>query len=92
MELPFLIDLPNGSAEAVFTMAAHNSGSGVIPILEYIKDKQTIIDKTGSNGLFLASHDPTVKAMVYKTTESVPEITKNAMYWQIYINLEDSLD
>ena len=55
MELPFLIDLPNGSAEAVFTMAAYNSGTGVIPILEYIKDKQTIIDKTGANGLFLAS-------------------------------------
>ena len=92
MELPFLIDLPNGSAEAVFTMAAHNSGTGVIPILEYIQDKQTIVDKTGANGLFLASHDSNVKAMVYKTTESIPEITKNAMFWQIYINLEDSLD
>ena len=92
MELPFLLDLPNGSSEAVFGTAARNSGCGMVPILEYLKDRQTILDKTGSNGLFLASHDATVKAMVYKTTESVPEIRNNAVFWQIYVNLEDSMD
>ena len=44
-----------------------------------MKDRQTILDKSGSNGLFLASHDATVKAMVYKTTESVSEIRNNAV-------------
>ena len=34
MELPFLVDLPNGSSEAVFIIAAKNSGFGVVPILE----------------------------------------------------------
>ena len=92
MELPFLLDLPNGSPEAVFGTAARYSGCGMVPILEYVKDKQTILDKTGSNGLFLASHDATVKAMVYKTTECVPEILNNAVFWQIYVNLEDSMD
>jgi len=92
MELPFLLDLPNGSSEAVFGTAARNSGCGMVPILEYVKDRQTILDKTGGNSLFLASHDATVKAMVYKTTESVPEILNNAVFWQIYVNLEDSMD
>ena len=64
----------------------------MVPILEYLKDRQTILGKSGSNGLFLASHDATVKAMVYKTTESVPEIRNNAVFWQIYVNLEDSMD
>ena len=36
MELPFLVDLPNGSCEAVFVTRARNRGSGVIPILEYL--------------------------------------------------------
>ena len=34
MELPFLVDLPNGSSEAVFVVAAKNAGCGVVPILE----------------------------------------------------------
>ena len=92
MALPFLIDLPNGSCEAVFLTASRNRGCGVIPIMEYLKDKQTIIDKNGSNGVFLESHDMTMRAMAYKTTESVPRIRNNTVFWQIYINLEDTLD
>ena len=34
MELPFLVDLPNGSSEAVFIIAAKNAGFGIVPILE----------------------------------------------------------
>ena len=34
MELPFLIDLPNGSCEGVFTMAAKNAGCDLVPIVE----------------------------------------------------------
>ena len=34
MPLPFLIDLPNGSSEAVFLLASKNSASGVVPIME----------------------------------------------------------
>ena len=64
----------------------------MIPIMEYLKDKQTIIDKNGSNGVFLESHDMTMRAMAYKTTESVPRIRNNTVFWQIYINLEDTLD
>ena len=92
MDLPFLIDLPNGSCAAVFLMASQNRGCGVIPIMEYLKDKQTILDKNGSNGVFLESHDPTMRAMTYKTTESVPRIENNSIFWQIYINLEDAID
>ena len=92
MELPWLVDLPNGSSEAAFLTGSRNSGCGMIPVLEYLKDRQTIVDKSGGNGLFLASHDSTMKAMMYKTTESVPEISNNAIFWQIYLNLEDSLD
>ena len=33
MELPFLVDLPNGSSEAVFVVAAKNAGCGLVPIL-----------------------------------------------------------
>ena len=80
MELPFLIDLPNGSCEAVFLTGARNRGSGVIPILEYLKDKQTLYDKKGTNGVFLGSHDPTMLSTVFKTTESVPTIYDNAIF------------
>lgn len=34
MKLPFLIDLPNGSSEAIFIVAARNAGFGVVPIME----------------------------------------------------------
>ena len=34
MPLPFLIDLPNGSSEAVFIIASKNASSGMVPILE----------------------------------------------------------
>ena len=34
MDLPFLVDLPNGSAEAVFITASRNAGCGLFPILE----------------------------------------------------------
>ena len=80
MELPFSIDLPNGSCEAVFLTGARNRGSWVIPILEYLKDKQTLYDKKGTNGVFLGSHDPTMLSTVFKTTESVPTIYDNAIF------------
>ena len=92
MELPFLVDLPNGSCEAVFATAAKNSACGLVPITEYVRGKQTIVDKFGGNGVFLASHDPTMEALLYKTTESVPEFVNNVVFWQIFVNLEDSLD
>ena len=81
MDLPFLIDLPNGSCASVFLMASRNRGCGVIPIMEYLKDKQIILDKNGSNGVFLESHDPTMRAMAYKTTESVPRTENNSIFW-----------
>ena len=56
----------------------------MIPIMEYLKDKQTIIDKNGSNGVFLESHDMTMRAMAYKTTESVPRIRNNTVLANIY--------
>ena len=34
MPLPFLIDLPNGSSEAVFIIGSKNASSGMVPILE----------------------------------------------------------
>ena len=34
MPLPFLVDLPNGSCEAVFVIASKNAGCGMVPILE----------------------------------------------------------
>ena len=34
MALPFLVDLPNGSSEAVFVIASKNAACGVVPILE----------------------------------------------------------
>ena len=34
MPLPFLVDLPNGSSEAVFLITANNAGCGLVPILE----------------------------------------------------------
>ena len=61
-------------------MASPNMGCGVIPIMEYLKDKQTIIDKNGSNGVFLESHDMTMRAMAYKTTESEPRIRNNTVF------------
>ena len=75
LPLPFLIDLPNGSSEAVFLIASRNAASGLVPILEWCLGKRTVLDKNGGNGIFLASHDGTMLAKVYKTVESVPEIT-----------------
>ena len=68
MELPFLVELPNGSCEAVFLTASNNNGCGVIPILEYVHGRQTIVDKLGGNGVFLHSHDRNMKAEIFKTT------------------------
>ena len=34
LPLPFLLDLPNGSSEAVFLIASRNAGAGMVPILE----------------------------------------------------------
>ena len=33
-KLPFLVDLPNGSSEAVFLLASKNAGCGLVPVLE----------------------------------------------------------
>ena len=80
MELPFLVELPNGSCEGVFLTASNNSGTGIIPILEYAHGRQTIVDKLGGNGIFLHSHDRVMKAEIFKTTESIPEIKNNAVF------------
>ena len=92
MELPFLVELPNGSCEAVFLTASNNCATGMIPIMEYVHGRQTIVDKLGGNGVFLHSHDRTMKAEIFKTTECIPEIHNNAVFQEIYLNLEDSLD
>ena len=47
-----------------------------VPINEYIRDRQTILDKTGGTGVFLNSHDRGMKSLVYKTTVCVPEIER----------------
>ena len=80
LELPGLLQLPTGSCDAVFLRGARNSGFGYIPINEYIRDRQTILDKNNTTGTFLNSHDPDMKAQVYKTTESVPVIEKNNIF------------
>ena len=80
MDLPFLIDLPNGSAEAVFLTASKNAGCGCVPIMEWCNGRRTVLDRDGKNGVFLASHDPTMKALIYKTVESVPEIIGNTVF------------
>ena len=36
--------------------------------------RRTVLDKDGGNGIFLNSHDSNMKAKVFKTVESVPEI------------------
>ena len=51
-----------------------------------------MLDKDGSYGIFLSSHDSNMKAKVFKTVESVPEKTNNTTFWQIFINLEDVRD
>ena len=80
MDLPFLIDLPNGSAEAVFLTASKNAGCGCVPIMEWCNGRRTVLDRDGKNGVFLASHDPTMKALIYMTVESVPEIIGNTVF------------
>merc|ERR1719320_2360134 len=71
LELPGLLQLPTGSCEAIFLRGARNNGFGYVPINEYIRDRQSILDKNGDNGVFLNSHDGDMKAVVFKTTESV---------------------
>ena len=51
-----------------------------------------MLDREGGNGIFLASHDSSMKAKIYKTVESVPAILKNNVFWQIFVNLEDAKD
>ena len=80
MELPFLVDLPNGSCEGVFLIAAKNAACGLVPILEWCNGRRTVLDRDGGNGVFLASHDPTMKALVYKTVECMPEILNNCVF------------
>ena len=64
----------------------------MVPIPEWSNGKRSVLVKDGGNGLFLASHDETMKAKIYKTVESVPEILNNQVFCQIFINLEDVLD
>ena len=80
LKLPGILQLPTGSCEAVLLRVSRNNGFGYVPINEYIRDRQTILDKTGSNGVFLNSHDPDMKALVYKTTVCVPEIERCNMF------------
>ena len=80
MELPFLIDLPNGSVEAVFLTASKNAGCRCVPIMEWCNGRRTVLDRDGKNGVFLASHDPTMKALIFKTVESFPEIIENSVF------------
>ena len=72
LELPGLLELPTGSCDALILRAAHNSGFGYVPINEYIRDRQSILDKHNANGIFLSSHDASMKALLYKTTQSLP--------------------
>ena len=80
LPLPGLLKLPTGSCEAVLLRVSRNNGFGYVPINEYIRDRQTILDKKGTNGLFLNSHDGNMEALVYKTTVSVPEMPENNMF------------
>ena len=36
--------------------------------------------RDGKNEVFLASHDPTMKALIFKTVERVPEIIGNNVF------------
>ena len=80
MELPFLVDLPNGSCEGVFLIAAKNASCGLVPVLEWCNGRRTVLDRDGGNGVFLASHDATMKALIYKTVECMPEILNNSVF------------
>ena len=51
-----------------------------------------MVDHEGGNGIFLASHDASMKAKIFKTVESVPAILENNVFWQIFLNLEDAKD
>ena len=39
-----------------------------LTILEWCNVRRTVLDRDGRNGVFLASHDPTVKALIYKNS------------------------
>ena len=52
LELPGLFELPTDSCDALILRAAHNSGFGYVPINEYIRDRQSILEKHNPNGLF----------------------------------------
>ena len=79
LELPFLVDLPNGSVEAVFLTASKNAGCGCVPSVEWCK-RRTVLDRDGKNRVFLVSHDPRMKALIFRTVESVPEIIGNTVF------------
>lgn len=80
LPLPGLLQLPTGSCEAMLLRVSRNNGFGYVPINEYIRDRQTILDKGGNNGIFLNSHDGEMKALVYKTTVCVPEMPRLNMF------------
>ena len=52
LPLPGLLQLPTGSCEAMLLRVSRNNGFGYVPINEYIRDRQTILDKGGNNGIF----------------------------------------
>ena len=52
LPLPGLLQLPTGSCEAMLLRVSRNAGFGYVPINEYIRDRQTILDKGGNNGIF----------------------------------------
>ena len=72
--------MPTGSCEALLLRVARNNGFGYVPINEYIRDRQTMLDKFGKNGLFLNSHDLSMEALCYKTTVSAPAMPASNMF------------
>ena len=75
-----MIDLPNGSCEAVFLTASKHAGCGCVLIVEWCNGQRTVLDRDGKNEVFLACHDPTMKDLIFKTVESVPKIIGNTVF------------
>ena len=51
-----------------------------------------MLDREGGNGIFLASHDASMEAKIFKTVQSVPAILQNNVFWQIFVNLEEDTE
>ena len=74
LKLPGLLELFTESCDALVLRASRNSEYDYIPIKEYIRDRQSILAKNKTNGLYLTCHDASMRALLYKTTQSLPEI------------------